>query len=156
MKRRVLSILICLCITVVLLPTTAFAAATPLKHVDIVIDLPQAGEENGIEVELNAKSITSGNIDLLSKGVYILESTWEGDNIIIDTDELYEEQFRAGTTYLVTMRLAFPTDGSYCANYTSIDGATITTENTFSATVNGVPATVCLSAPYFPMLVLLY
>ena len=152
MKRRILSILICLCITVVLLPTTAFAAATPLKHVDIVIDLPQAGEENGIEVELNAKSITSGNIDLLSKGVYILESTWEGDNIIIDTDELYEEQFRAGTTYLVTMRLAFPTDGSYCANYTSIDGATITTENTFSATVNGVPATVCLSAPYFPML----
>ena len=108
MKRRILSILICLCITVVLLPTTAFAAVTPLKHVDIVIDLPQAGEENGIEVELNAKSITSGNIDLLSKGVYILESTWEGDNIIIDTDELYEEQFRAGTTYLVTMTLAFP------------------------------------------------
>ena len=106
--KRMLCALMCLCITAALLPTTAFAAATPLKHVDIVIDLPQAGEENGIEVELTAKSITSGNIDLLSQGVEILDSTWEGDNIIIDTDELYQEQFRAGTTYLVTMTLAFP------------------------------------------------
>lgn len=147
--KRMLCALMCLCITAALLPTTAFAAATPLKHVDIVIDLPQAGEENGWEVDLNAKSITSGNIDLLSKGVYILESTWEGDNIIIDTDELYQEQFRAGTTYLVTMKLAFPTDGSYCANYSS---GYLTSGDTFSATVNGIPATVRSSAPYFPTL----
>lgn len=149
MRRRILCILLCLCITVVLLPTTTFAASTPLKHVDIVIDLPQAGEENGWEVELNAKSITSGNIDLLSQGVYISESTWEGDNIIIDTNELYQEQFRAGTTYLVTMKLAFPTDGSYCANHSS---DYLTSGDTFSATVNGVPATVRSSAPYFPTL----
>lgn len=150
--KRMLCALMCLCITAALLPTTAFAAATPLKHVDIVIDLPQAGEENGWKVDLNAKSITSGNIDLLSKGVYILESTWEGDNIIIDTDELYQEQFRAGTTYLVTMQLAFPTNGSYCANYTTILGDSLTTGDTFSATVNGVPATVRSGAPYFPTL----
>ncbi|WP_295866353.1 S-layer homology domain-containing protein [uncultured Oscillibacter sp.] len=152
MKKRIASLVMALALCLTLLPTPALAAATRLKHVDIVFDMPKAGEENGIEVPVSVKSIKSGNVDLMAQGATVQYTEWEGDNVIIDTPELYQEQFRAGTTYLVTVKLAFDTGKGYCANYQTVSGGYLVTADSFSATINGVPATVRSSAPYFPTL----
>lgn len=148
MKKRLFSGLLCLALVLTLLPTAALAA-TQLKHVDIVIDLPKAGDPNEMETEVTVKSIKSGNIDLKANGATILYTEWQGDDVITDDDEYL---FRAGTTYLVNLKLAFDTAKGYCAAYKSVSGDYVVGPETFSATVNGVPATVRTSAPYFPTL----
>ena len=151
MKKRLLSAFLCFILAFTLLPVTAFAAApTRLKSVDIVFDLPKAGEPREMETEVNVKSIKSGNIDLLANGATIMYTEWQGDDVVTDDDEYL---FRAGTTYLVNVKLAFDTTKGYCANYKTLGtGENIVGPDTFSATVNGVRATVYTSAQYFPTL----
>ena len=148
MKKKLLSALLCLALALTLLPTAALAAPTRLKSVDLVIDLPKAGDPNEMETEVTIKSMKSGNIDLLANGAGILYTEWEGDDV--ETDDGYA--FRAGTTYLVNIKLAFDTTKGYCANYKTVGGENIVGPDTFSATVNGVPATIRTSAQYFPTL----
>ena len=69
MKKKLLSALLCLALALTLLPTAALAAPTRLKSVDLVIDLPKAGDPNEMETEVTIKSMKSGNIDLLANGV---------------------------------------------------------------------------------------
>ena len=140
MKKKLLSALLCLALALTLLPTAALAAPTRLKNVDLVIDLPKAGDPNEMETEVTIKSMKSGNIDLLANGAGILYTEWQGDDV--ETDDGYA--FRAGTTYLVNIKLAFDTTKGYCANYKGSDY--VVGPDTFSATVNGVPATVRTSA----------
>lgn len=148
MKKRLLSALLCLVLAFTLLPTAALAAPTRLKSVDLVIDLPKAGDPNEMETEVTIKSLKSGSTDLLANGAGIMYTSWEGDDVETD-DGFY---FRAGTTYLVEIKLAFNTAGAYCANYKTVGGENVVGPDTFSATVNGVPATVRTSAQYFPTL----
>ena len=148
MKKKLLSALLCLVLALTLLPTAALAAPTRLKSVDLVIDLPKAGDPNEMETEVTIKSMKSGNIDLLANGAGILYTEWQGDDV--ETDDGYA--FRAGTTYLVNIKLAFDTTKGYCANYKTVGGENIVGPDTFSATVNGVPATIRTSAQYFPTL----
>ena len=148
MKKRLFSGLLCLALLLTLVPTAALAA-TQLKHVDIVIDLPKAGDPNEMETEVTIKSMKSGNIDLKANGATILYTEWQGDDVITDDDEYL---FRAGTTYLVNLKLAFDTAKGYCAAYKTLSDGYVVGPETFSATVNGVPATVRTSAPYFPTL----
>ena len=148
MKKRLLSALLCLVLAFTLLPTAALAAPTRLKSVDLVIDLPKAGDPNEMETEVTIKSLKSGNIDLLANGAGIMYTSWEGDDV--ETDDGFS--FRAGTTYLVEIKLAFDTTRGYCANYKTVGGENIVGPDTFSATVNGVPATIRTSAQYFPTL----
>lgn len=143
MKKKLLSALLCLALALTLLPTAALAAPTRLKSVDLVIDLPKAGDPNEMETEVTIKSMKSGNIDLLANGAGILYTEWQGDDV--ETDDGYA--FRAGTTYLVNIKLAFDTTKGYCANYKTVGGENIVGPDTFSATVNGVPATIRTSAP---------
>ena len=147
MKKR-LSFLFCAAIVAVLLSVAAFAA-TPLKHVDIVFDMPKAGDPCEMETAVNVRSIKSGDIDLMAAGVTVMYTEWAGDDVETEDDEFL---FRAGTTYLVTVKLAFDTTKGYCANYTNLMGDTVVTADTFTATVNGQPATARTSAPYFPTL----
>lgn len=72
MKKKLLSALLCLALALTLLPTAALAAPTRLKSVDLVIDLPKAGDPNEMETEVTIKSMKSGNIDLLANGAGIL------------------------------------------------------------------------------------
>ena len=146
MKKR-LSFLFCAAIVAALLSVAAFAA-TPLKHVDIVFDLPKAGDSREMETEVTVRSIKSGDIDLMAAGATIMYTEWAGDDVETEDDFL----FRAGTTYLVTVKLAFDTTKGYCANYKTLMGDTVVTAETFTATVNGKPATARTSAPYFPTL----
>ena len=148
MKKRLLSALLCLVLAFTLLPTAALAAETRLKSVDLVIDLPKAGDPNEMETEVTIKSMKSGNIDLLANGAGIMYTEWQGDDVETD-DGFY---FRAGTTYLVNIKLAFDTTKGCCANYKTVGGENIVGPDTFSATVNGVPATIRTSAQYFPTL----
>lgn len=148
MKKKLLSALLCLVLALTLLPTAALAAPTRLKSVDLVIDLPKAGDPNEMETEVTIKSMKSGNIDLLANGAGILYTEWQGDDV--ETDDGFS--FRAGTTYLVNIKLAFDTTKGYCANYKTVGGENIVGPDTFSATVNGVPATIRTSAQYYPTL----
>ena len=148
MKKRLLSTLLFLALALTLLPTAALAAPTRLKSVDLVIDLPKAGEPNEMETEVAIKSFKSGSIDLLANGAGILYTEWQGDDV--ETDDGYA--FRAGTTYLVNIKLAFDPAKGYCANYKTVGGENLVGPDTFSATVNGVPATIRTSAQYYPTL----
>ncbi len=148
MKKRLLSALLCLALVLGLLPTVALAAPTRLKSVDLVIDLPKAGEPNEMETAVTIKSFKSGSIDLLAAGAGILYTEWMGDDV--ETDDAY--LFRAGTTYLVNIKLAFDPSRGYCANYKTVGGENIVEGDTFSATVNGVRATIRTSAQYYPTL----
>lgn len=147
MKKR-LSFLFCAAIVAALLTVAAFAA-TPLKHIDIVFDMPKAGDPCEMETAVNVRSIKSGDIDLMAAGVTVMYTEWAGDDVETEDDEFL---FRAGTTYFVTVKLAFDTTKGYCANYTNLMGDTVVTADTFTATVNGQPATARTSAPYFPTL----
>ncbi len=149
MKKRLFSALLCLAMVFTLLPATALAAGpTRLKNVDLVIDLPKAGDPNEMETAVTVKSMKSGNIDLLANGATVWYTEWEGDDVETD-DGFY---FRAGTTYLVNIKLAFDPSKGYCANYKTVSGENVVGPDTFSATVNGVAATIRTSAQYYPTL----
>lgn len=147
--KKLLSLLLIAALALSLAPMTASAAATPLKHIDIVFDMPKAGDPCEMETAVNVRSIKSGDIDLMAAGVTVMYTEWAGDDVETEDDEFL---FRAGTTYLVTVKLAFDTTKGYCANYTNLMGDTVVTADTFTATVNGQPATARTSAPYFPTL----
>ncbi len=149
MKKRLLSVLLCFAFALTLFPITTSADPVRLDHVDIVFELPKAGELCDMETQVNVKSIKSGNIDLLANGATVAYTEWIGDD---DINEDGDYVFRAGATYLVNVKLSFDTLKGYCANYTMMSGDTVVVPESFSATVNGVPATVRTSAPYFPTL----
>lgn len=147
--KKILSLLLTAALALSLVPLTASAAEpTKLNHIDIVFDMPKAGDSREMETEVTVRSIKSGNIDLMAAGATIMYTEWAGDDVETEDDFL----FRAGTTYLVTIKLAFDTTKGYCANYKMLEGDTVVTADTFTATVNGKPATARTSAPYFPTL----
>lgn len=147
--KKILSLLLFAALALSLVPLTASAAEpTKLNHIDIVFDMPKAGDSREMETEVTVRSIKSGNIDLMAAGATIMYTEWAGDDVETEDDFL----FRAGTTYLVTIKLAFDTTKGYCANYKMLEGDTVVTADTFTATVNGQPATARTSAPYFPTL----
>ena len=147
--KKILSLLLIAALALSLVPLTASAAEpTKLNHIDIVFDMPKAGDSREMETEVTVRSIKSSNIDLMAAGATIMYTEWAGDDVETEDDFL----FRAGTTYLVTIKLAFDTTKGYCANYKMLEGDTVVTADTFTATVNGQPATARTSAPYFPTL----
>lgn len=137
MKKRILPMLLALMMLLTLLPTSAFAV-TSLKSVDITIELPKGGDDFDWSYAPTVKSFKSGNIDLLANGAGILSARWNGD---YDTDDYGNLYFRSGGSYQVTLQLMF--GSGYCtAGTTASTGETVATPSTFSATVNGVAATV--------------
>ena len=150
MKKRLVSVLLCFVLALALLPTAAFAAETKLKSVDIEIELPRAGDVCEQETQVTVKSIKSGGLDLLGGGsAEIPYTVWIGDDIETEDGEFL---FRGGAAYLVTIKLSFEVSKGYCANYKMVSGSPVVGPDTFSATVNGQPATVRSSAPYYATL----
>ncbi len=148
MKKKLISALLCLTLVLTLMPATAFAAPQQLSNVDLVIELPKAGDILESETTVKIVSMKSGNIDLLANGAGILYTTWDGNNSV---NEKGEYVFTAGSTYFVTIKLAFDTTSkAYCAKYKTVSGDIVADADTFTATVNGVQATTSLSSSYFP------
>ncbi len=150
MKKRLLTVLLCLTMALALLAPSASAAETRLKSVDLVIELLKAGDIAYTEQDVVVKSIKSGSLDLLGSGIADVQYTiWDGD---LGENENGDYVFLPGTTYLVTIKLSFDTAKGYCANYVTMDDGYVVTDETFSATVNGVKAAVRWSAPYYTTL----
>lgn len=78
-----------------------------------------------------------------------MNAYWVGD---AEIDEEIYPTFHADATYHVSFKLIFNTDAGYCANYVmSQYGEYIVSPDTFSATVNGIPATITRNnPPYHP------
>lgn len=134
MKERFLNILLSLVLCLSLLPMAVSAEPVMLTHVDINIELPKDGDPFDIGYIPTITSFTSGDIDLLATGAGILNAYWVGDAVY---------SFRAGTTYHVSLKLALNPAAGYCANYVmSADGEYLVGPDTFSATVNGISATI--------------
>lgn len=152
MKKRFLCVLLVLTLCMGLLPMTVCAAPIMLNHVDITVELPKGDDPFDQGFIPTITSFTGdGGIDLLATGAGILNAYWVGDTGI--EEEIYPT-FRAGTTYHVSFKLIFNTDAGYCANYVmSQYGEYIVGPETFSATVNGIPATITRNnPPYHPTL----
>lgn len=148
MKKKLLCVLLCLMMALTLLPMSALAAPTMLKSVDVSIELPKGGDPFDQSFLPTVTSFKSGSIDLLATGAGVLDANWRGD---YDTAEDGTPLFRAGGTYYLTLHLMFNIDAGYCANYKMSNGEYLVGPDTFSATVNGMTATVRRNGPpYYP------
>lgn len=146
--KRILSVLLALMLCVGLLPISVFAEPTKLNSVDIVIELPNGGDPFDLGYVPTITSFTSGDIDLLATGAGILKTDWVGDVVIGEDGTPF---FRGGTAYQVSIKLALNIAAGYCANYVMSNGEYLVGPDTFSATVNGIPATITRNnPPYFP------
>lgn len=144
--KKVLSILLAVVLCVSLLPTAIFAA-TALSHVDITIELPKGGDYFDWNATPVITSFNGDGIDLLANGAGFLKTEWVGD---YDLDDSSNPYFRNGGSYKLTVKLMF--GSGYCANSTTaFTGETVAMPETFSATVNGVAATVTRNtSAYYP------
>lgn len=141
----------CLAMLFLLLPTAVAAEPIKLSSVDIVVELPKGGDPFDPSLKPEIVSFKSGNIDLLATGAGFLQASWTGD---YDFDENGTPIFRAGVGYSLIVKLALNIDAGYCADYKmSAAGEYLVGPDTFSATINGMPATVTRNGPpYYPSL----
>lgn len=144
--KKVLCILLVAVLCLGLLPTSAFAATT-LSHVDITIELPNGGDAFDFSYIPVVTSFTGDGADLLANGAGIMSANWIGDYSLDDNMIPY---FRNGIGYQVTLQLMF--GSGYCTNGTMAEtGEIVAIPEIFSATVNGVAATVRRNtSTYYP------
>lgn len=145
--KKLLSILLVLTLCISLLPMVVLADPTKLGSVDITIELPNGGDAFDFGYIPIVTSFTGGGVDLLANGAGIMYAYWNGD---YDLDEYMIPYFRNGGSYNVTLQLMF--GPNYCTNGTvAFTGETVAMPETFSATVNGVAATVRRNtSTYYP------
>lgn len=144
--KKLLSVILAAVLCVGLLPCSVIAA-TQLSHVDITIELPKGGDVYDVSYIPAVTAFTGDGIDLLANGAGILYAYWDGD---VDLDEYSVPHIRSGGTYYARLKLMF--GEGYCANgTTAFTGETVAMPETFSATVNGVAATVTRNtSTYYP------
>lgn len=125
----------------------ALADPVKLSSVDITIELPKGGDYYDWSAPPTILSFKSGDIDLLANGAGFLKVQWEGE---YDLDDNSTPYFRTGGSYTLTLQLMF--GSGYCTNgTTAFTGETVVTPEIFSATINGVAATVKRNgSTYYP------
>ena len=141
--KKILPLLLTAAILLGLLSITATAEDKRIYNIGLTIEVPQDGMDLYDGEEMQLLSVDTAYGDLFASGnVSLFSIEWDGElegNMV----------FKGGFSYMATIKLAF--EGGYIANYmTTPEGDTLVTSNTLQATVNGVPATVRWSAPYFP------
>lgn len=147
--RRLLTMLMLLQL---MLPTAALAAdgKIKVKSMALTLPVPTAGMTVQEAEKLTLTAAKTAYGDLVAQGVVSVQSlTWEGE---FDDTKPEHPKFKAGYTYTVDIGLMLKTDGKYVGNYALRDGDQCLDDQTFSATVNGKPADVQMSAPYFPII----
>lgn len=139
--KRLLSILLATVLCLGLFQTSAFAVTT-LSHVDITIELPN-DRDSYDTYSPTITSFTGDGVDLLANGAGFLHVNWDSSTYNVAV-------FRGGATYQLTLKLMF--GSGYCAaGTTAFTGETVAMPETFSATVNGVEATVTRNtSTYYP------
>ena len=137
-------------LALLLLPATLWAN-TPkkkIKSVEITIEAPTPGMDLENAQKLALKSVNTAYGDLFKSGVITLRYiSWDGE--FGENKEGYPT-LKAGYPYIATIEIMIDPDGDYQTEWVKRDGVYGVSSETFKATVNGIPARVLSSAPYFP------
>ena len=149
MKKRMISILLCLCMVMALLPT-AFAAVnqTYVKTMDLTIEMPQAGMTQWEGQELKLLSAKTPYGDLAASGaVMLLKVRWQGE---FDRTDRANPKFQAGMSYIATIQIHFVYEKGYVANHQIVNSNYHMDSSLFKVTVNGVAAETQEGSPGNP------
>lgn len=137
-------------VALLLLPATLWAdtAKKKIKSVEITIEAPTPGMDLEKAQNLALKAVNTAYGDLFKSGVITLRSiSWDGE---FGENKKGYPTLKAGYPYIATIEIMIDPDGDYQTEWVKIDDSTVLSPETFKATVNGIPARVLRSAPYFP------
>lgn len=145
-----------LCLTfamaLLLLPATLWAntAKKKIKSVEITMDAPTPGMDLDAAENLALKAVNTAYGDLFKSGVITLSGiSWDGE---FGEDKEGYPTLQAGYPYIATIEIMIDPNGDYQTDYVKKDGDYVLSAENFKATVNGKPARLINSAPYFPIM----
>lgn len=149
MKKRIFSVLLCLCMVMALLPTASAADnRTYVKTMDLTIEMPQAGMTQKEGQTLKLLSAKTPHGDLAANGaVTLLKVTWKGE---FDKSDKSNPKFQAGMSYIATIQIHFVYEKGYVANHQIVNNGYHMDSSLFKVTVNGVAADTQEGSPGNP------
>ena len=139
-------------VAMLLLPATLWAdtAKKKIKSVEITMDAPTPGMDLEDAEKLALKAVNTAYGDLFKSGVITLrEISWDGE---FGENKKGNPTLKAGYPYIATIQIMIDTNGDYQTDYVMKDGDYVLSPENFKATVNGMPARLLTSAPYFPIM----
>lgn len=139
-------------VAMLLLPATLWAdtAKKKIKSVEITMDAPTPGMDIEDAEKLALKAVNTAYGDLFKSGVITLrEISWDGE---FGENKKGNPTLKAGYPYIATIQIMIDTNGDYQTDYVMKDGDYVLSPENFKATVNGMPARLLTSAPYFPIM----
>ena len=139
-------------VAMLLLPATLWAntAKKKIKSVEIKMDAPTPGMDLEDAEKLALKAVNTAYGDLFKSGVITLrEISWDGE---FGENKKGYPTLKAGYPYIATIQIMIDTNGDYQTDYVIKDGDYVLSPENFKATVNGMPARLLTSAPYFPIM----
>ena len=139
-------------VAMLLLPATLWAntAKKKIKSVEITMDAPTPGMEIEDAEKLALKAVNTAYGDLFKSGVITLRDiSWDGE---FGENKKGYPTLKAGYPYIATIQIMIDTNGDYQTDYVMKDGDYVMSPENFKATVNGMPARLLTSAPYFPII----
>lgn len=139
-------------VAMLLLPATLWAdtAKKKIKSVEITMDAPTPGMDIEDAEKLALKAVNTAYGDLFKSGVITLrEISWDGE---FGENKKGYPTLKAGYPYIATIQIMIDTNGDYQTDYVMKDGDYVLSPENFKATVNGMPARLLTSAPYFPIM----
>lgn len=114
------------------------------------MDAPTPGMEIEDAEKLALKAVNTAYGDLFKSGVITLrEISWDGE---FGENKKGYPTLKAGYPYIATIQIMIDTNGDYQTDYVMKDGDYVLSPENFKATVNGMPARLLTSAPYFPIM----
>ena len=137
-------------VSLLLLPATLWANTDKkkIKSVEITIEAPTPGMDLEKAEKLALKAVNTAYGDLFKSGVITLRGiSWDG---AFGENKKGYPTLEAGYPYIATIQIMIDPDGDYQTEWVKRDGSTVLSTENFKATVNGIPARVLTSAPYFP------
>ena len=135
-----------------LFPATLWAdtAKKKIKSVEITIDAPTPGMDLEKAEKLALKAVNTAYGDLFKSGVITMRDiSWDGE---FGENKEGIPTLKAGYPYIATIEIVIDPDGDYQTEWVKRDGSNVLSTENFKATVNGIPARVLTSAPYFPIM----
>ena len=139
-------------VALLLLPATLWAntAKKKIKSVEITMDAPTPGMDLEDAEKLALKAVNTAYGDLFKSGVITLRDiSWDGE---FGEDKKGYPTLKAGYPYIATIQIMIDTNGDFQTDYVMKDGDYVLSPENFKATVNGMPARLLTSAPYFPIM----
>lgn len=132
-----------------LLPSKLMAAdKKTVTSINITMPVPQDGMtvQEAEQLQLTAAKTQYG--DLVEQGIASIQNIiWEGE---FNTTDPEHPKFKAGYTYRASIKLMLDAQGPYILKYEMRNGDYYVDDTMVKITVNGAPARVMISGPYFP------